>query len=575
MKGRRWGAPLLLLFLLLAVPFLHAGLKWYPPKHADGPIVGAPIVTKSYAAAVSSTGSVYIIDMVSGEQPFPYSLGEPTSVPPVLGKKYLVVGTDSGRIEAIDVDSGRLAWKYERSGKNATAPGGTGTIRQAVENTADASVKNTTLLSLAAMDGRVFASFQDKLVALDENTGKEVWLRPGLGSGGYLSAGAGMLFLSSGDTLYAYSADGQLAWQQMVGNLFKTRPGVSAEKKLVAVGTTGGQVVARDIKSGLLRWVYEVPGWVMSTPRVVGENVVFGTNTGDVIALNADSGQLAWKQHTGGPVWAEPLGVGDGGSEIAIVGSNDGHLYAFSAFDGRQVWRYPTSDWTFGAATSDGKEIVAGSQDGTIWVLSVSPMCTISNFENGQLVGDKFGLSGQAFAFRGARTVDIRVGPIQIPRFSAGESWSIMVDASSLPEGPLEIYCSATDTNNLEEASAGPKVHLIKSLQAPKQKMTLTMSQAAEPDSNITVWVRDGNGYDLDNVMLAVGENTLVVKSPHEFSVPSAEGQYAVKASKAGFDAAEGSLAVRKNQAPLVFLILIVAAALAAAAVAYKLVLKR
>lgn len=572
------GAPLscfLFAFLLLSST-AHAGLKFYPPKHADSPIVGTPVVTRDYAIAVSRSGGVMAINMVSGEQAFPYSLNEETSIAPAMGNKYLILGADSGRIEAIDLAAGRLAWKYPAEKKTTATRGAVGSTgaADAPSSSGQAAAGNSTLVSIAASGGKVFASFSDRLVALDETTGKDVWGRGGVG-GGALSTGGG-LYLASGESIFAYSYDGTLLWSRRVGSTFGTRVGIAPEKNLVFVATTGGQVMSVDSKSGKVYWVYEVPGWAMSTPRLVGANVVFGTNNNEVVAVNADGGTLAWKAKTGGPVWAQPLAIGDAGGQIAIVGANDGYVYAFDGIDGHQVWRYQTSDWTYGAATFDGKEIVLGSEDGVLWALSVSPMCTISNLQNGQLVGEKFDIAGQAFAFRGVRNIEVKVGALSYPPLAGSDRWNMTIDATSLPEGPVDIYCHAVDNGNLRETDAGPKVHVIKSLKAPKQAMSLTMNGIVEPKGLVTIYVRDAGGNDLDGVSMVMGDSVTVIKSPYEMAAPSSDGDYKVEVRKSGFDAASGTFSVRTNMAPAFLIVAIVLLGLAIVAVVVsKVVLKK
>jgi len=74
---------------------------------------------------------------------------------------------------------------------------------------------------------------------------------------------------------------------------------------------------------------------------------------------------LKWKFKTGGPIKSSPVVV-DG---IAYFGSDDGHIYAVDAGNGRQVWKVRTGDKVTGsAAVVDGTVYIAG-QDGNMYAL--------------------------------------------------------------------------------------------------------------------------------------------------------------------------------------------------------------
>ena len=104
---------------------------------------------------------------------------------------------------------------------------------------------------------------------------------------------------------------------------------------------------AINASTGAYQWKFS-PGsgrWVAGTPAVV-DGVVYVTTSGfngELQALNAS---------TGSELWSAPLGDEQDLSLIVsapavvngrvFVGSNDGHLYAVSAFDGSPLWASPT-----------------------------------------------------------------------------------------------------------------------------------------------------------------------------------------------------------------------------------------
>jgi len=291
---------------------------------------------------------------------------------------------------------------------------------------------------------------------------------------------------------------------------------------------------------------------------------VFGTNNGEAVALDAATGQERWIAKTGGPIRAQAAGAGDSLQGIVVVGSNDRHLYAFDYDTGKQLWKYPMKDWVGSGATVDGRDIVVGAYDGEIYAISASPMCTISNLESEQLVGEKFEVAGQAYAQRGVGNVKVTVGRIEYPRMSGKTDWAVSVDASPMPDGPIDIRCTATDVSGLEEVDRAAKLTVVKSLSAPRQKMTLTLPAVVEPGSEVQAYVRGADGFDLSGVMVEISGNSTEAASPVAIRAPTADGAYKIVVKKYGYDDAEGTLYVRSNNGPLFMLVAIAAVGLAA-----------
>jgi outer membrane protein assembly factor BamB len=84
------------------------------------------------------------------------------------------------------------------------------------------------------------------------------------------------------------------------------------------------------------QWKIDICSSDLPTAPVVAGGLVFiADRTGVVRALDMD-GKLVWKQYTGGAVYYPPAVAND----RLIVGSADGHVYAFEARTGRPLWNY-------------------------------------------------------------------------------------------------------------------------------------------------------------------------------------------------------------------------------------------
>lgn len=87
-----------------------------------------------------------------------------------------------------------------------------------------------------------------------------------------------------------------------------------------------------------LRWTFEVPGAVHSSPVVGYGKVYFGSRSGSVYALDAYTGTVAWDFSTGD--WVDATPAIDGGR--VFVPSREGRLYALDAETGTLLWTYTT-----------------------------------------------------------------------------------------------------------------------------------------------------------------------------------------------------------------------------------------
>lgn len=576
LSGRQLGASLFVSFfsLLLLSSTANAGLKWQ--YHADAPIVGNPIIYQGYAYALSESGSLFVLDMANGVQDYPFSIGQATHIAPAMGSRYLILASDAGNVTALDPLQKKKAWTYSASSKTISTISTTTGASQSYQAAVKQASGNFSLLAIANSGGVVFLSYSDHITAVDETTGKELWKREII-EGGMLAADDTNIYVQNGYNLAAFGKySGAQLWNMPVGRTFMTSPNAISAKSKILVGNTDGQILSLDAKTGKPDWIYQAGGWIMSTPSLIGKSVIFGTNSNEAIALDAEGGMVRWKATLGGPVWSQALGAGDGMAAMAVFGANDNSIYALDMADGKQLWRYRTTDWAFGGATQDGKDVVFGSQDGEIWALTVSPMCTITNLEAGQLVGEKFEITGTSFAESGVGSTRVSAGGIEYPPIAGKTNWTVLADISALQEGNVQIKCSVTDVRGLEESGRNPKVTVAKSLRAPRRTMSVT-AQTAEPGSTTKVFVRDADGFDLGELLVTVGDESYSnAKSPVEVKVPLKDGEYKVTAKKFGYEAAEGNLVVRTNIGPMLLLGAIVIIGIGAAAfVAVRMITKK
>lgn len=109
---------------------------------------------------------------------------------------------------------------------------------------------------------------------------------------------------------------------------------VATQHGVVYAAVSNGQVQARALQSGRLRWLHTLSKGVVSGPVVGGGTVLLGTRASTLVALNQQDGQLKWEKPLSGEALSEPL-IAHG---TVFVKTVDGHVYAFALNNGKQLW---------------------------------------------------------------------------------------------------------------------------------------------------------------------------------------------------------------------------------------------
>ena len=158
-------------------------------------------------------------------------------------------------------------------------------------------------------------------------------------------------------------------WSHRAGSPVKGTPAVDAEH--VYVGTESGALLAVYRSDGELSWRFDTEATVEGGPLLVGDHVVFGSHDGHLRAVSRKDGTLAWSRYLGDRVGAPPnLMPVEGGPGLILIGAHDGKLHAIDPSDGTSTWSYTTGNAIQGGAAFNGAQIIQGSCDGAVHVLS-------------------------------------------------------------------------------------------------------------------------------------------------------------------------------------------------------------
>ncbi len=209
-----------------------------------------------------------------------------------------------------------------------------------------------------------FGTMDHRLVALDRETGEQLWeastgVGPGGTTAGHNTIVRGDLIVLGDVNIYAFDrTTGEPRWTFQAGDLDATGgKRLDADSNNIYATSFTGRVYAIDARSGTIRWVTQLPGGTERTsagdPTVYDGVVYVGTwhethpLTGGVAALDASTGQILWIHNfdarnpeldsycTSHPVVTESL---------VIASAADGRIYGLDRTTGEARWIAPAVD---------------------------------------------------------------------------------------------------------------------------------------------------------------------------------------------------------------------------------------
>lgn len=213
------------------------------------------------------------------------------------------------------------------------------------------------------------ASADGNLLRLDSSDGKEVWraktpapLGAGVGTDGFVVAVAGQR-----GEVYAYSAEGKLAWQTRVPSDVLTPPLVG--HGLVIVRSTDQSVTAFDAEKGRRKWDFKrqtPPLALRAASDMVfsGDSVIVGFPGGRLVAVALANGASRWDSAVSEPKGATEIErLADVFGSIGLIdnqvcaASYQGRIACFDATSGEQQW---ARDMPAGAGVAIGGDELIG-----------------------------------------------------------------------------------------------------------------------------------------------------------------------------------------------------------------------
>jgi outer membrane protein assembly factor BamB len=209
-----------------------------------------------------------------------------------------------------------------------------------------------------------FASLDRHIVAIDKHSGKVRWKSPtGNGPGGLIAGfntvvAANVVVVGDID-LYAFDRPtGALAWSFRASDDDETGThAIATDGTIVYASSFYGRVYAIDGRTGVLRWMTQIPGppgvAVATFDPTVGHGQIFVgvwydtvPLSGGLAALDAASGRLLWVREFR-PRRADLESFSNGGAvlfgDLVIASAADGQIHALDTASGVIRWTAPSA----------------------------------------------------------------------------------------------------------------------------------------------------------------------------------------------------------------------------------------
>jgi outer membrane protein assembly factor BamB len=265
----------------------------------------------------------------------------------------------------------------------AAAPGPNGAKAQGAETAWKVNLPGkVTAKPLIFKDNIIYATEDFKVVAINANTGRQMWAFKTTGAvvgSPVKDAMSTVIFVGTNTgKVHAIYPDGRPKWEVSAGNRISAAPTSMGTK--VFVTSNEGDVKALDILSGKPLWAHKrsariatsvtfVPGGITEEekkriPSGVSM-VLFGCDDRNVYALNAETGAQLWSFTGKSSFTGQPLVVGD----KVYVGCNDFMLYSLELSNGSKTWHMSTRGVLKDQVTHRDGIIYFGSGDNNVYAV--------------------------------------------------------------------------------------------------------------------------------------------------------------------------------------------------------------
>ncbi len=192
--------------------------------------------------------------------------------------------------------------------------------------------------SLAVARGVVYLAADRRVLALDAETGVQIWGRDIANPASappVVTTEALYVGLRDGQLLALRRETGELRWSRAFDGSVSTAPVV--REGVLYLGLSTGRMVALDAQTGHDLWRYETGSWIGAAPIFADNVMALLSQNGDVHFLDVVTGELRMDYGIGQLTQSSPAFV----NATFVATSDRGHVVALDA----EKVEYPLEDW--------------------------------------------------------------------------------------------------------------------------------------------------------------------------------------------------------------------------------------
>ncbi len=276
---------------------------------------------------------------------------------PVIADGILYTISQSGSIYAISLEKQSILWK------------------KVIDDGFEASpILKDGFLYIGSLSGIFFKiDISDGSIIWKKDIGTRI-----AGSANFLLSEIERIFFGCYDShFYALNTkNGEIVTKIKVKSYINGAPAVNNND--LAFGSCDGNLYLVDGVIGKEKAAYKFGNYIAGSPVIHGNSVTAATYDGTVKSFDLKTNKLAWK-------WNAPSDEGfisspatDG--KTLVQGNKDGSIYALNAENGNFKWDFKTGDAVEASALIIGDKVCVGSTDGYFYILNLAEGKEIQSF---------------------------------------------------------------------------------------------------------------------------------------------------------------------------------------------------
>ncbi len=324
-------------------------VKW--TFQADRKIATSPAVLEDRVLFGSDDGSLYALDLETGEELWRFEAGgRRIRSSPLVADGVVYFGNDAGMLHALDVETGDQIWSFE----------------------ANRAIMGSPVLAGGTV---YFGTNENNFYALEARTGLMNWqkdLQQDVRTVEIYSAPAilgDLVYVVSG--LHGFTApsvfnaidrqSGDIVWSLELEGTVVDAPAVTDDTVLVSThgSNVDGWVYAIDLETRQPRWVFQPENRrtrIRTAPTIAEDLVLVGDSEGRLTAIDFDTGEVEWTFESDAEFFTS-LTVAD---LLVYFGDVDGAIVAVDLLTGVERWMFQT-DLSSSAPTNCQHHITCGT----------------------------------------------------------------------------------------------------------------------------------------------------------------------------------------------------------------------